>query len=217
MFTSRGFAAGNTAIFLTFAALFGAVFFYAQFMQLVFHYGPLGAGLRLLPWTLTLFCCAPIAGALADRIGERPIMAAGLSLQAAGMAWIALIADPGMSYSALVPPLVLSGIGVSMAIPTAQSAVVGAVEHGAIGKAAGANSMMRELGGVFGIAVAVAVFAGTGGYDSPADFVAGFVPAVAVGAALSLLGAAVALALPPLRRQRPAALPEPVTRRRVPQ
>lgn len=196
MFTSRGFAAGNVAIFLTFAALFGAVFFYAQFLQIVFHYGPLGAGLRLLPWTLTLFCCAPLAGAMADRVGERPIMATGLLLQAAGMGWIALIADPGMSYGALVAPLVLSGVGVSMAIPTAQSAVVGAVEYGAIGKAAGANSMMRELGGVFGIAVVVAVFAGFGGYGSTAEFVAGFVPGVAVGAGLSLLGAVVALALP---------------------
>ncbi|MBL1075875.1 DHA2 family efflux MFS transporter permease subunit [Nocardia sp. 2] len=205
MFTSRGFAAGNTAIFLTYAALFGAVFFYAQFMQLVFHYGPLGAGLRLLPWTLTLFFCAPIAGALADRVGERPIMAVGLLLQAVGMGWLALIADPAMAYGALVPPLVLSGIGVSMAIPTAQSAVVGAVEEGAIGKAAGANSMMRELGGVFGIAVVVAVFAGFGGYASAADFVAGFVPAVAVGAALSLCGAVVALALP----GRAAAVPSP--------
>ncbi|QLY34189.1 MFS transporter [Nocardia huaxiensis] len=196
MFTSRGFAAGNTAIFLTFAALFGAVFFYAQFMQLVFHYRPLGAGLCLLPWTLTLFCCAPIAGALADRVGERPIMAVGLLLQAVGMGWVAVIADPGMSYGAVVLPLVLSGVGVSMAIPTAQSAVVGDVEYGAIGKAAGANSMMRELGGVFGIAVVVAVFAGFGGYGSAAYFVAGFVPAVAAGAALSLLGALVALALP---------------------
>ncbi|MFC9998324.1 MFS transporter [Nocardia sp. NPDC127526] len=228
MFTSRGFAAGNTAIFLTFAALFGAVFFYAQFMQLVFEYGPLGAGLRLLPWTLTLFCCAPVAGALADRVGERPIMAVGLLLQAAGMAWIALIAEPGMTYGALVPPLVVSGIGVSMAIPTAQSAVVGAVEHGSIGKAAGANSMMRELGGVFGIAVAVAVFAGFGGYGSVSDFTAGFVPAVAVGAALSLLGAVVALALPtqhgpealgasgPSRTGSVRPVPEPITRGREP-
>lgn len=205
MFTSRGFAAGNTAIFLTFAALFGAVFFYAQFLQFVFHYGPLGAGLRLLPWTLTLFFCAPLAGAFADRVGERPIMAVGLTLQAAGMGWIALIADPAMSYGALVAPLVLSGIGVSMAIPTAQSAVVGAVEHGAIGKAAGANSMMRELGGVFGIAVVVAVFAGYGGYGSPSEFVAGFVRGVAVGVGLSLLGAVVALALPGRTVPEPAA------------
>ncbi|WP_067716915.1 DHA2 family efflux MFS transporter permease subunit [Nocardia yamanashiensis] len=196
LFSSRGFAAGNVAIFLTFAALFGAVFFFAQFMQSVFHYGPLGAGLRLLPWTLTLFFCAPLAGALADRVGERPIMVVGLLLQAAGMGWVALLADPGMSYTRMIPALVLSGIGVSMAIPTAQSAVVGAVPHGLIGKAAGANSMMRELGGVFGIAVVVAIFAGFGGYGSAAEFVAGFGPAIAAGAVMSLLGALVALALP---------------------
>lgn len=196
MFTSRGFAAGNSAIFLTFAALFGAVFFFAQFLQMVFQYGPLGAGLRLLPWTLTLFFCAPLAGALADRIGERPLMTVGLTLQAVGLGWIAAVADPGMAYSAMVLPLTVAGVGVSLAIPTAQSAVVGAVEHGAIGKAAGANSMMRELGGVFGIAVVVAVFAGFGGYGSTGEFVDGFVPAIAVAAVLSMLGAVVALALP---------------------
>ncbi|MFI9510893.1 DHA2 family efflux MFS transporter permease subunit [Nocardia sp. NPDC052566] len=209
LFTARGFAAGNTAIFLTFGALFGAVFFYAQFLQVVFDYGPLGAGLRLLPWTLTLFCCAPIAGALADRIGERPIMTAGLALQAVGMLWIAMAADPAMSYAALVIPLVVSGVGVSMAIPTAQSAVVGAVEHDAIGRAAGANAMMRELGGVFGIALVVAVFAGSGGYGSAAAFVDGFVPAITVGACLSALGAFVALALPGRAAIRAAAVAEP--------
>jgi EmrB/QacA subfamily drug resistance transporter len=210
MFTSRGFAAGNVAIFLTFAALFGAVFFFAQFMQMVFHYGPLGAGLRLLPWTLTLFFCAPLAGALADRVGERPLMTVGLTLQAAGLGWIAFIAEPAMSYTAMIAPLVVAGIGVSMAIPTAQSAVVGAVEHGAIGKAAGANSMMRELGGVFGIAVVVAIFAGFGGYGSTSEFVDGFVPAVAAGAVLSFLGAVVALALPGRDATSPAALADEV-------
>ncbi|MFD0362412.1 DHA2 family efflux MFS transporter permease subunit [Nocardia sp. GCM10030253] len=196
LFVSRGFAAGNTATFLLFAGLFGSVFFYAQFLQIVFDYGPLGAGLRLLPWTLTLFFCAPIAGMLADRIGERPLMAGGLAMQAGGMFWIARIAEPGMSYGSMVIPLIVSGVGVSMAIPSAQTAVVGAVEHAVLGKAAGANSMMRELGGVFGIAVVVAVFTGAGGYGSAAEFVDGFGPAIAVGAALALLGAAVALAMP---------------------
>ncbi|MFQ6331326.1 DHA2 family efflux MFS transporter permease subunit [Nocardia sp. CWNU-33] len=196
LFASRGFAAGNTAIFLLFAGLFGSVFFYAQFLQIVFGYGPLGAGLRLLPWTLTLFFCAPVAGVVADRIGERPLMAGGLAMQAGGMFWIARIAEPAMAYGSLVIPLVISGIGVSMALPSAQTAVVGAVEHAMLGKAAGANSMMRELGGVFGIAVVVAVFTGAGGYGSAAEFVGGFGPAIAVGAGLSLFGAAVALALP---------------------
>jgi hypothetical protein len=70
----------------------------------------------------------------------------------------------------------------------------------AIGKAAGANSMMRELGGVFGISVAVAVFAAAGSYASPAAFTNGFGPAIGVTAALSLAGAIAGLSLPGKRR-----------------
>ncbi|HTE61761.1 MAG TPA: MFS transporter, partial [Solirubrobacteraceae bacterium] len=108
----------------------------------------------------------------------------------------ALIAEPGMAYGAMVPPLVVAGCGVSMAIPAVQSSVVGSVAHDEIGKAAGTNSMMRELGGVFGIAILVAVFAGAGSYASPQAFSDGFAPAIGVGAALSLLGALAGLALP---------------------
>jgi hypothetical protein len=89
-----------------------------------------------------------------------------------------------------------------MAIPAAQNSVVGSFSVEDIGKAAGANSMMRELGGVFGVAVAAAVFAGAGSYASPGGFLDGFAPAVAVLAGFSVLGAIVALALP--GRQRPA-------------
>jgi len=195
-FRSRSFSAGNAAIFFTFASLFPAVFFYAQLLQTVLGYGPLGAGLRLLPWTATFITIAPIAGALADRIGERPLMVAGLSLQAAGMAWLALIAEPGMAYSEMLAPFVVAGVGISMAIPAAQNSVVGSIATEAIGKAAGANSMMRELGGVFGIAIAVAVFAGAGGYASAETFTDGFAPAIGVAAGLALAGAIAGLALP---------------------
>src|SRR2546429_3047525 len=125
LFRSRGFSAGNAAIFFAFASLFGAVFFYAQLLQIGLGYGPLEAGLRLLPWTATFITVAPIAGALADRIGERPLMVGGLSLQAAGMAWLALIAEPGLAYSQLLAPFVVAGVGISMAIPAAQYSVVG--------------------------------------------------------------------------------------------
>jgi EmrB/QacA subfamily drug resistance transporter len=198
-FRSRAFSAGNAAIFLTFAALFSAVFFYAQLLQAGLGYGPLQTGLRLLPWTATFMTVAPIAGALADRIGERPLMVGGLSLQAIGMAWLALIADPGMAYAQMLAPLLVAGIGISLALPAAQNSVVGSVALEAVGKAAGANSMLRELGGVFGIAIAVAVFAATGGYGSAALFVDGFVPAISVAAGLSALGAVVGLALPARR------------------
>ena len=196
MFRDRGFSAGNTAIFFTFAALFSCVFLFAQFLQTTLGYGPLGTGLRLIPWTITFLIVAPVAGTLADRIGERPLIVTGLLLQAAGLIWIASIAEPGMSYGELVVPLLVAGCGVSMAIPAGQNSVVGRVAIGELGKAAGANSMMRELGGVFGIAVVVAVFAGAGSYASAAAFSDGFAPAVAVAAGLSLTGALVGLALP---------------------
>jgi EmrB/QacA subfamily drug resistance transporter len=199
-FRNRAFSAGNAAIFFTLASLFGAVFFYAQLLQTGLGYGPLDTGLRLLPWTATFITVAPIAGALADRIGERPLMVGGLSLQAAGMAWLALIAEPGMAYSQMLAPFIVGGVGVSMAIPSAQSSVIGSVADAALGKAAGANSMMRELGGVFGIAVVVAVFAGAGSYASPAAFIDGFGPAIGVAAGLSVAGAIAGLALPSRRK-----------------
>ena len=199
-FRNRAFSAGNAAIFLTFASLFSAVFFYAQLLQTALGYGPLGTGLRLLPWTATFMTVAPVAGALADRIGERPLMVGGLSLQAIGAAWLALIAEPGMAYSQVLVPFIVAGVGVSMAIPAAQNSVVGSLSLDAIGKAAGANSMMRELGGVFGIAITVAVFAAAGGYTSAASFVDGFGPAIGVAAGLALIGAVAGLALPGRRR-----------------
>jgi EmrB/QacA subfamily drug resistance transporter len=202
LFRSRAFSAGNGAIFLTFASLFAAVFFLAQFLQNGLGYDPLGAGLRLLPWTATLFFVAPIAGALVDRFGERPFLVTGLALQAVGMGWIALIAEPGMSYGRMIPALMIAGCGVSMAMPAAQNAAVNAVPAEAIGKAAGTNSTLRELGGVFGIAIAVSVFAGAGGYASAQTFSNGFVPAIAAAAGLSLAGAAVGLMVPARRRDR---------------
>src|SRR5919204_6222893 len=89
----------------------------------------------------------------------------------------------------MIAPLVVAGVGASMAIPPAASSVVGAVARDEVGKAAGANSMLRELGGVFGIAILVTVFSGAGSYASPESFSDGFVPAIAVSAGLSLCGA----------------------------
>ena len=195
-FRSRAFSAGNAAIFCAVGALFCAVFFMSQFLQAGLGYGPLGAGLRLLPWTATLFFVAPVAGKLVDRFGERPLLVAGPLLQATGMAWIALIADAGMDYAQMIPPLIVAGVGISMSFPAAQNSVVGSVPPEAIGKAAGTNSTMRELGGVLGIALGVAAFAAAGSYASPATFSDGFVAAMGVASGLSLLAALAGAALP---------------------
>ena len=196
LFRARAFSGGNAVTFLLFAALFAAVFFFAQFLQSVMGYGPLEAGLRLVPWTATLFVVAPAAGALADRIGERPLVVTGMLLQASGLAWVALIAGPEVGYLELLPALVVTGVGCSMAIPTSANAVVGAVRAEEVGIAAGANGLLRELGGVFGVALAVALFAGVGGYASAQVFSDGFTAAILMAAGLSLAGAAAGLALP---------------------
>src|SRR6185295_14161882 len=131
LFASRGFAAGNAAGFTLYAAMYGVVFFLPQFLTAQGN-DALGAGLRLLPWTATLFVFAPLGGVLVNRVGERPLTVAGLMLQAIGFAWIAVIVTPDLPYIQLVPPLVFAGAGVSMAMPAAQNAVLSAVAPGEI-------------------------------------------------------------------------------------
>ena len=209
LFRSRAFTAGNAAIFLTFASLFTGVFFFAQLLQVVLGYDALGAGLRLLPWTACFITIAPLAGTLADRIGERWLLSVGLALEAVGMFWLVSVSSTDMTYGQMVGPFVVAGVGVSMAIPCAQNAVIGAVDGDTIGTAAGVNSMMRELGGVFGIALAVAVFAANGDDGSVLGFVEGFRPAIATAAALAVAGAACGLAVPGRRAAQPQ-VSEPV-------
>jgi MFS family permease len=200
-FRSRTFTAGNAAIFFVLGSLFADVFFFAQLLQTGLHYDPLQTGLHLMVWTSTFILVAPAVGALVDRVGERPLMVSGLLIQCGGTAWIAAIARPGLPFSHLVLPLIVAGVGISMAIPSAQNSVVSSATLETAGKLAGINSTMRELGGVFGIALAVAVFAAFGSYASAQAFTDGFGPAIAVSSGLALLGAACGLALPSRRRR----------------
>src|SRR5246127_1944098 len=98
LFRSRGFTMTNTASLLMFFGMFGSIFLLAQFLQVVQHYSPLEAGLRMLPWTAMPVLIAPVAGALSDRIGGRPLLAAGLALQAIGLGWLAMIVSPDLPY-----------------------------------------------------------------------------------------------------------------------
>jgi EmrB/QacA subfamily drug resistance transporter len=200
LFRSCAFSAGIASSFLFYAAMYGVVFLLPQFLQVAQGNGPLGAGLELLPWTATLFVFAPIGGALINRIGERSLIVGGLLLQAIGIAWIGLIVTPDVAFARLVMPLVLAGAGVSLAMPAAQNAILGAVAPAEIGTASGTFNMFRYLGGAFGIAILVATFAQTGGVHSPQAFNDGFAWALGVSAALSLV-AAIAGMWQPARRE----------------
>jgi MFS family permease len=180
--------------------MFGSIFLLAQYFRVAQGYSPLGAGLRTLPWTAVPIFIAPLAGILSDRIGSRPLLVVGMVLMTAGLAWIAAVSTPGTEYLRVVPGLVLSGTGMSLFFAPTANLVLGSVRKEEEGQASGANNAIREIGGVFGVAVLASVFASRGGYASPASFVDGLVPAVWVGAAIVSLGIVAALAVPALRR-----------------
>jgi len=199
-FRNRTFSSANIASFLMFFGMFGSIFLLAQFFQTVQGYSPLQAGLRVLPWTAMPIFVAPLAGALSDRIGGRPLMATGLALQSVGLAWIAFVSTPTVAYSALVIPFILSGVGMALYFAPVANVVLSAVKPEEEGQASGANNAIRELGGVFGVAVLASVFAHYGGYGSGQSFVDGLTPAIYVGAALVAAGAVASLGIARKRR-----------------
>ncbi|MFE2378125.1 MFS transporter [Streptomyces sp. NPDC059398] len=214
LFRNRAFAGINGASLLMFLGMFGSIFLLSQFFQGVLGYSPTQVGLRMLPWTGMPLIIAPFAGALSDRIGGRPVVAAGLALQAAGLALFALLIGPDVSYPTILPALMLGGAGMALYFAPASSVVMSSVRPAEQGIASGANNALREVGGALGIAVLGAVFAARGGYGTPASFTDGTVPALWIGAAAVAVAALVALLIPRRGAPGPADLaPEPGTDR----
>ena len=200
-FRNRAFAATNGASLAMFFGAFGSIFLLAQFFQVAQGYSPLEAGIRTLPWTAMPIFVAPVAGILSDRIGSRPLMAAGLSLQSLALAYLAFATAPDVAYGLLVPGFVMAGTGMALVFAPSANALLSSVRPSEAGQASGANNTIREIGGVLGVAVLASVFTGMGGYGSPQDYVDGLIPAVWVGSAVLAAGALVALLVP----RRPAA------------
>jgi len=199
-FRDRTFTLANVSSLLMSFGMFGSIFWLVQYFQTVQGYSPLQSGLRILPWTAMPMIVAPIAGAVSDRIGGQRLMAIGLALQGVGLLWIAAVSAPTTPYLSLVAPFTISGIGMGLFFAPVANVVLGSVRSEEQGKASGANNAIRELGGVFGVAVLASVFAHVGGYETPAAFVHGTNTAVVVGGVVVLLGA-VAAALIPRRRR----------------
>ncbi|MCI3276226.1 DHA2 family efflux MFS transporter permease subunit [Streptomyces sp. 7R015] len=201
LFRSRAFFGINAASLLMFLGMFGSIFLLSQFMQGVLGYSPTEAGLRMLPWTGMPMLVAPIAGILSDRIGGRPVVATGLFFQAAGLAWMASVVAPGVSYAAQLPGLIISGIGMALYFAPAANLVMSSVLPKEQGIASGANNALREVGGALGIAIMSSIFSSQGGYESARRFVDGLQPALVTGSAVVALAAVAALVIP---RRRPA-------------
>jgi EmrB/QacA subfamily drug resistance transporter len=205
-FRNRVFALANLASLLMFFGMFGSIFLLSQFFQTVQGYSPLGSGLRILPWTIMPMFVAPIAGALSDKIGGARLMGIGLTLQAGGLASLAAISTPTTPYWHLVAPFMISGIGMAMFWAPVANVVLAAVRPEEEGQASGAQNAIRELGGVFGVAVLATVWSHYGGYRTGASFVDGMTPAIWVGASVVALGAVAAFLIPHRRRSAEADL-----------
>jgi EmrB/QacA subfamily drug resistance transporter len=194
LFAARDFAVGNVTTFLMSGAIFAGGLLITEEFQLARHYSPTGAGLRLLPFFATPMFVSPVAGALSDRIGRRPIIVVGLSLLTAGFVWVAWRGSLHTSWVEIVVALLVAGAGISMALPTVPTAVLSAVAPDEMGKASGINYMAQRFGAVFAVAIGSAVFASYGGLGSPAAVTAGFKPALWACSILAGLGALSAVA-----------------------
>ncbi|KOG28841.1 DHA2 family efflux MFS transporter permease subunit [Streptomyces resistomycificus] len=206
LFRSRAFTGINVASLLMFLGMFGSIFLLSQYMQGVLGYSPTEAGLRMLPWTGMPMLVAPIAGILSDRVGGRPVVATGLFLQAAGLAYMASVVTPDASYGAQLPGLIISGIGMALFFAPASNLVMSSVRAHEQGIASGANNALREVGGALGIAVMASIFAAQGGYETGQAFVDGLQPALVTGAGVVALAGAAALMIP--RRGRATPVPD---------
>jgi MFS family permease len=193
LFRRARFSSANAVSFFMYASLFGAAFLMSQFFQTAQHHSPVQTGLRLLPWTAAPMIVSPLAGKLAERYGNRPFMTIGLLLQGTGLGWVAAIATAHLGFGELGVALGIAGVGISLVFPTVSTEVLASVPGEEVGIASGTNSALREVGGVFGVAVLASVFARPGAYVFPTVFVHGFTAALWVGAAFSAAGALAAV------------------------
>jgi len=127
LLANRSFAAAAAGRFCLGVALYGAGFLFPQFLQLEHHYSPIRVGIAFLAWTGVIPFVAPIAGQIAQRRGERTTMVAGMAAMTVSVLALAVFVRPDSSYLVLVGPLLVAGVGTSLAFPTTASATMQAV------------------------------------------------------------------------------------------
>ena len=196
LFRDRSFSVANI-VGLTFSfGVFGSIFILIQFLQVVQGYSPLGAGIATMPWTLAPMVIAPLAGLVAPRVGTRLLIIVGLTLQAAGILWLAAAMSADVAYTTMLPAFIFAGIGMGLVFAPIATAVLATMTSDDHAKANGTNSTVREIGVALGIAVLTAVFVGAGGALTPELYVDAARPAILVGGLVLALAALIAFALP---------------------
>jgi EmrB/QacA subfamily drug resistance transporter len=202
---NRDFTYSCSAILLMSAVFFAGMLYLPQFMMKVLGFTPIEAGLGMLPMMATFATVSFVAGPLYDRFGPKPLVSLGSLGIALGPALVA-IAVSEESYAAIVPGLVVLGLGVGLFYPTATTAGVTAVDESRRSLAGAIVYMFQVAGGSVGLGLTTTVFAEAGSHETgSASFVDGFETAFGMDAGLALGGFLISVLLiggrPHLRRR----------------
>jgi MFS family permease len=151
-FANPRFTAASLSVMLVFFALFGAMFFLTQYLQFVLGYSAFQAGLRMIPVALAVMVGAPVSAKLAERIGTKTVVAAGLTTVAAGMA-LAATATVASGYGLIGTSMVVIGVGMGLTMAPATESIMGSLPREKAGVGSAMNDTTREVGGAMGVAV----------------------------------------------------------------
>jgi EmrB/QacA subfamily drug resistance transporter len=193
LFRNIGFSGANGVMLLIGLAMFGVFFYVSLYVQQVLGYSAIQAGASFLPWTLLIIVLAPQAGRLSDRLGPRPFVTGGMIVLTGSLI---LFARMGLheSFWALLPAMLLGGIGMSAAMAPVTAAAMQSVRPDKAGVGSAVLNSMRQVGGSLGIAIMGAIVAAsaTAGVRNPSAFIDGFHHALLTAAGLTVVGAFVA-------------------------
>jgi EmrB/QacA subfamily drug resistance transporter len=157
-FRRKRFTGGATAITLVFFALLGMFFLITQYLQFVRGWTPLGAGVRALPFAIMMGVSAPASARVAERIGTKVTVTAGLAIAGIGLILASrLQVDSGYWLVALA--LVVMGLGFGLTMPPSTASILSSMPMGKQGVGSAVNDTTRELGGALGVAVLGSIFA----------------------------------------------------------
>ncbi len=195
LFRSGTFAGANTVVLLVTLAMFGVLFFLSLYMQNVLGYSAVQAGAAFLPMTLLVAVVAPAAGRISDRLGSRALMAGGMTLVGLQLVYFSTLGTDER-YWALVPGMLLGGIGMPCVMTPASAAALSSVPVDRAGVGSAVLNSSRQVGGSIGIALMGAIMAHelAGRLDADA-FTHGLSVSLRVAAAIAFAGALVAVTL----------------------
>jgi MFS family permease len=189
VFASRAFSAASASVTVTFFALFGSLFVFTQYLQLVHGYSPLSAGVRALPFAFAMGLISPVSPVLAKRFGNRTVIPAGLALMGLGLLDLST-AHVDTGYRALALAVAIMGAGMGLVMAPASTTIMNSLPSHQAGAGSAVNDTIREVGGALGVAVVGSLTAAAYRSRLSAKLVAHHAPAFVVHAATGSIAAA---------------------------